>query len=101
MNESVDGKEVKMVTTVELLDGGAVISKDESVEVIAKGKYTGPTCEVSYSSGATLNMGNYQSARVDVRVSVPCYSHEIQPVYAWVEKFVEAKAQEVVNSVNN
>lgn len=32
---------------------------------------------VRVNAGVTVNMGNYQSLRVDVSLSVPCYAEEI------------------------
>jgi hypothetical protein len=36
---------------------------------------------VRASAGTTRNLGNYESLRVDVSVTVPCYTAEIEEVY--------------------
>lgn len=41
--------------------------------------------------GATVNMGNYESARVSVSVTVPCYKEEIETAYEWSKDFVEQR----------
>lgn len=37
--------------------------------------------KVSVGLGRTVNLGNYESARVDVMITVPCYVEEIPEVY--------------------
>ncbi len=49
--------------------------------------------------GVTMNLGNYESVRIDVGISVPCYKEQIEETAewakAWVEKRVLAEVQEV------
>jgi len=46
---------------------------------------------VSWKNGLTLNMGNYESARLDLSVMVPCYTEEIPVVVRKLKKFVDAE----------
>lgn len=46
---------------------------------------------LSVKAGATINLGNYESARVDVMLSVPMYMEEIDEMYPKVKKWVEEK----------
>jgi hypothetical protein len=39
------------------------------------------TAQVEVALGKTINLGNYESARVEVRISVPCYVEEALVVY--------------------
>lgn len=41
--------------------------------------------------GATVNMGNYESARVSVSITVPCYKEEAEAAYDWSKNFVEER----------
>jgi hypothetical protein len=65
--------------------------------------FKGPTCEVGFSAGLTLNLGSYQSARIDVSVRIPCSHGEIDQVYdfarAWVDKRL-AKEQDIFQQAN-
>lgn len=54
---------------------------------------------VNVKMGATINMGNYESARVDVSLVMPCYAEDINAVYKDVLKFVEDKTEEQVNEI--
>lgn len=75
---------------------GAPEAKDETIEV--KTFVTQPaTVELGY--GLTLNIGNYESARVDVKVSVPCYREETDAAYEWAKNWAEARVRQEVQSV--
>ena len=57
---------------------------------------------ISVKAGATVNLGNYESARVDVMLSVPCYVEEIDEVYEqtkdWVDRMVKKEYDELSRS---
>lgn len=57
------------------------------------------TATVSVKYGATLAMGDYQSARIDVMVSVPCYLEEIMDVYPQVKTLVDALVEKEVEAL--
>ena len=46
---------------------------------------------VSVKGGATVNLGNYESARVDVLLTVPCYLEEVDDIYPKVKEWVDQK----------
>jgi len=60
---------------------------------------------VNYSAGVTLNMGNYQSARIDVGISLPTYIEEIPDAYKQaigiVDKVIEEEVNKLKNSTSN
>lgn len=41
--------------------------------------------------GSTVNMGNYESARVAISITVPCYREEVEAAYLWAQKFAEER----------
>jgi hypothetical protein len=49
---------------------------------------------VSVEMGMTINLGNYESAKVSVSLSVPCYQEEVDRTFAWAKKWVEEKTLE-------
>lgn len=55
--------------------------------------------EVSISVGLTLNLGNYESARIDVGLKLPCEPDDIDTVYAYTEQWVEARLETEVAKV--
>lgn len=57
------------------------------------GAFEGPVARVSISHGGTINMGNYESSRVEVGIECPCYVEEIPEVYAHLKATIEAKVE--------
>ena len=59
--------------------------------------------EVEAKMGLTINLGNYESLRVDVGVKMPCYKEEIEKAkvlaFQLVEKELFAKVREVKGSL--
>ena len=49
---------------------------------------------ISIKAGFTMNLGNYESGRADVMLSMPCYPEEIDGVYPQVKEWVDAKVSE-------
>lgn len=47
------------------------------------------TAYVSVKKGFTLSTGDYQSARVDIMVGMPCYVEEVGEVFKRVTEVVE------------
>jgi hypothetical protein len=46
---------------------------------------------VSIAKGLTVNLGNYESARVDVKIIMPCYPEEWKEVYDLVDNAVDER----------
>lgn len=46
---------------------------------------------ISVKAGFTKNMGNYESMRVDVMATFPCYSEEVDEAYEQVKDWVDAR----------
>jgi len=51
------------------------------------------------SGSATVNMGNYQSSRIDVGLSVPCYIEEVPEVYEKIKATLEHHLQREVKDL--
>jgi len=47
-----------------------------------------------FSCGLTINMGNYESARCDAWLTLPCTEEDADEVHQKCLKFVSAKVQE-------
>lgn len=54
---------------------------------------------VSRGYGLTLNLGNYESARVDVGIKVPCYREEAEVADVFARKWCEDRIQDEVKEV--
>jgi len=62
----------------------AEATEDEFLDVR---RFETAPAEVGFSAGLTLNLGNYESARIDVSVKVPCYREELDEAYAFATKW--------------
>lgn len=56
---------------------GALMDEDEGLEEMDARNFDVEPAYVSVNHGRTVNIGNYESVRVDVRVSLPCYAEEV------------------------
>jgi len=75
---------------------GAPESKNEELEV--RSFVTEPAVvEIGY--GLTLNIGNYESARVDVKLTLPCYAEEANAAYDFAKKWAEERVQGEVKEI--
>lgn len=69
-----------------------ILGKEESEsEVLAIRPFETNPANISVKAGATVNLGNYESARVDVMLSVPCYVEEIDEMFPKVKEWVDKK----------
>ena len=59
--------------------------------------------KVTVKYGATLNIGNYESARVDVAVEMPCYSEDVDETYRLVSDYagtlIESQVEDIRDSL--
>lgn len=49
--------------------------------------------------GLTINLGNYESARCDVSVTLPCYTEEIDGAFVEAWKLAKREIQDQVKSI--
>lgn len=69
---------------------------DGSEQVIASGSevvevrdFKAKPAVVKRHYGVTLNLGNYESARIEVGVEVPCYMEDVELADEWAKKWCE------------
>ena len=88
--------------TKEIKDKGTVVSEDqeqEQVEGVTAATSIEPMCEVGMEMSYTHNLGNYQSARVQVSLKVPCAHAEIDEAYDYAKSWVEGKLNTLVDEL--
>lgn len=73
---------------------GDIVSEDDETEVIDVHKFITEPAEVGITYGSTVNLGNYEAARIDVWCKVPAYREELDQAYEFVQKFVDQKMTE-------
>lgn len=95
--EAMEKKNVK--STLSRLKGGLWVTVDEEIkreETIEITPFESEAACVALDAGMTVNMGNYQSAKVGVMIAMPCYPEEFDAVYKTVKATVEKIVQEEV-----
>ena len=48
---------------------------------------------ISVKAGMTINLGNYESGRIDVMLTMPCYPEEVDETYESVKQWVDARVE--------
>jgi hypothetical protein len=81
--------------------GAEVDGTVEEDQVIGVHRFVTEPSKVSYGAGLTINLGNYESARIDVIVSVPCYREELDDAMAFAKKRAEDEVEKVAKGVRD
>lgn len=58
-----------------------------------------PPATTGIELGSTISMGAYESARVSVHISVPCYVEEVAAAYDWAKNFAEERYKKEIAEV--
>jgi hypothetical protein len=79
----------------------ALISETHEEDIIQVPKFEGPVANIEVGGGLTLNIGNFQSVRIDVRCQLPCYPilEDMNNCYNVAKNFVEEKIKASVEEV--
>ena len=81
------------------------LGKDEHEEVENKEldihRFHTEPASVYVKFGRTVNVGNFESVRLDVGVNLPCYKEEIEGAYQRATKFVVGKIQEEMDEIES
>ncbi len=77
--------------------------EDEKVEKIKIRPFAKDAriCQIHTKLGKTINLGNYESARVDVGFTIPCYAEEMVRLFPKAYEFTEEKLSEKVSEIEN
>lgn len=91
-------KPVKGVVTTQVKHSGdAIPSEKEEEEVINPGVF-GSGMQIAVEGGRTLNLGNFESARVNVTITVPCDPDTLNEAYEFATGWVSDKLEEAVKA---
>lgn len=85
------------VTTVKH-PSGAAVTKEFSIPVESAGE---PLCEVGIVAGQTINMGNYNSARISVSLKMPCTKADLEATYEEALGWVDQKMTELIEQAKS
>jgi hypothetical protein len=87
--------EIKTVDTNEVEHTNAEVV-DLPTEIVSTGLADGPVCEVEIGLGYTKNMGNFNSARFDVKLRVPCLHTEVDAVADFATNWVDDRIKSMI-----
>lgn len=79
--------------------GEIVKEVDGDSELIEVPTLTGPTATVSADMGATINLGDYNSAKINVFISVPCYVTEIDNAFLFARNKADELLKKEISSI--
>jgi hypothetical protein len=84
-----------VLVTRQHVDHGVAKGAPETIldETVAVHRFVTQPATVSAEVGLTINIGNYESVRVHIGVSVPCYKEEVEGAYLWAKEFVESRVK--------
>jgi hypothetical protein len=95
---------VRTVTRLRSGGGGVEDNPDEeNIEdnMIRVGVFKTVPARVMVTKGLTLNLGNYESARVTVGFESPCYPEEVKEVEGCLNEFVEERLKQEVSEIRH
>lgn len=56
---------------------------------------------VNFGLGATINTGNYESVKVDVRITIPCLPKDINKIYKFLADDVKKKMKVEIKNIRD
>jgi hypothetical protein len=62
-------------------------------------EFTEPPAVVDLKFGLTINLGNYESCRLDVGLTLPCPREDVDVAFAKVKAWVEQRVTEEVAEI--
>lgn len=89
--KQIEGKTGTLSVTTNKTQIGTVKEDSEEREQIEVSRFVTDTAFVTFACGVTRNMGNYESLRMEVRVTLPCYVEEIDEVYLKAKEWVDER----------
>lgn len=64
---------------------------DQDEELISIQKFVTTPAEVEVGIALTMNLGNYESAKLSVHLRLPCYAEEKDEAFAFAQRWVEER----------
>lgn len=78
---------------------GELVKEASSEEVVDVSRFETAPAIVRRGYSLTMNLGNYESAKVDVGIEVPCYLEDVEAADEWAKRWVELRIRQEVRSV--
>lgn len=88
---------VKSITTIDKLKSGPLGQEVTEHPGIFNTKNSG--CLITFGGSRTYNLGNYESAKVEVSITIPCDPESINCAYEWGKSWADSKIDEVEQNI--
>jgi hypothetical protein len=95
---TTEGAAQSFVTVTQKTGAGEQELKAEDA-ILRIMKFVTTPAVVNLEMGVTLNLGQFESARITVGVSVPCYKEEVDQAYAYAKTWITERLQAEVKEV--
>ena len=69
----------------------SVETSDQDEEIVSIQKFVTTPAEVEVGIALTMNLGNFESAKLSVHLRVPCYSEEKDEAFDFAQRWVEER----------
>ena len=83
------------VSSSKSVAGKEVAQSMGETEILHAGVFT-DGMSITVEGGRTLNLGNYESAKIGVSITVPCDKESLNDAYTYATEWVSAKIEEAV-----
>ncbi len=97
-----EGQDHPVIVTVDnryIRGNGEETVKTNETEVAEVRRFDTTPAIVRRGYGLTINLGSYESARVSVEVSVPCYVQDVVMADEFATEFCEKRIKEEIASI--
>jgi hypothetical protein len=89
-------KQAVAAMSVEHKHKGGVVTEQHEQEAVGEPKQLqGPACVVGMEASLTLNLGNYNSAKIGCLLQMPCLHHEIDEAFEYCQNWVNERLQKM------
>lgn len=102
--EDADGEQHAIVARVSsrYVRARAGATEDTPVTyILGTQKFSTKPAVVRRGYGVTLNMGNYETARIDVSLELPCYVEDLEAADEWAAKWCEHRIEQEIRAMRS
>jgi hypothetical protein len=93
--EHIVAKPITTHTTKTTSHKGEIVKHDISEsETVHKGVYGDMSLTVE--AGRTINLGDYNSAKIGVTLTVPCFKDALNDTYEWASEWVNSQIEKEI-----
>lgn len=97
--EQIEGKKGTLSVTINRTQIGTIKEDSEEREQIEVSRFATEPAYVGVAIGTTMNMGNYESLRMEVRITLPCYVEEIDEIYLKAKDWVDERLDKEIADI--